>query len=112
MITGCSVTGQCDCHLSGAVVRPQSLPQAVAGPLSRKGLHIYIYTVQLLVLRRRFINHYSFNSILYFMKKGHSMSGCYFSECLLATKNWSFKLFSFLSLHVKHFEFCWYAFIL
>lgn len=100
MITGRSVTGQCDRHLSGAVVRPQSLPQAVAGPLSRKGLHIYIYTVQLLVLRRRFINHYSFNSILYYM------SGYYCSECLLATKNWSFKLFSFLSLHVKHFEFC------
>lgn len=51
MITGRSVTGQCDRHLSGAIVRPQSLPQAVAGPLSRKGLHIY--TVQLLVLRRR-----------------------------------------------------------
>lgn len=51
MITGRSVTGQCDRHLSGAVVRPQSLPQAVAGPLSWKGL--YIYTVQLLVLRRR-----------------------------------------------------------
>lgn len=80
MITGCSVTRQCDRHLSGAIVRPQSLPQAVAGPLSRKGLHNYIYTVQLLVLRRRFINQYSFNSILYFMKKGHSMSGCYCSE--------------------------------
>lgn len=43
MVTGCSVTGQCDRNLSGAVVRPQSLPQAVAGPLSWKGLHIYMY---------------------------------------------------------------------
>lgn len=75
-------------------------------------VYTFIYTVQLLVLRRRFIKDYSFNSILYYMKKGHSTPGYYCSECLLATKNWSFKLFSFLSLHVKHFEFCWYAFIL
>lgn len=74
-------------------------------------VYTFIYTVQLLVLRRRFIKDYSFNSILYYMKKGHSTPGYYCSECLLATKNWSFKLFSFLSLHVKHFEFCWYAFI-
>lgn len=93
---------------------PTLVPPSGSGwpSVSERYTHLYIYTVQLLVLRRRFINHYSFNSILSFMKKGHSMSGCYCSECLLATKNWSFKLFSFLSLHVKHFEFCWYAFIL
>lgn len=78
---------------------PTLVPPSGSGwpSVSERYTHLYIYTVQLLVLRRRFINHYSFNSILYFMKKGHSMSGCYCSECLLATKNWSFKLFSFFT---------------
>lgn len=46
------------------------------------------------------------------MKKGYFMLGCYCLECLLVIKNWLFKLFLFLFLYVKYFEFCWYAFIL
>lgn len=61
---------------------PTLVPPSGSGwpSVSERYTHLYIYTVQLLVLRRRFINHYSFNSLLYFMKKGHSMSGCYCSE--------------------------------
>lgn len=107
MITGRSVTGQCDRHLSGAVVRPQSLPQAVAGPLSRKGLHIYIYcTVKDLLIITV--------SILYFIIWKKAIL-CQDIITDIQNAYWQLKtghLNYFHSLHVKHIEFCWYAFIL